>query len=715
VVLPFVSAALAASSPPIAVATATGPIVVDGVLDEPSWAFAVPEDVFLRYIPSAGGPSPGTTQVRFVQDDRALYVGIRITGSEMPIRARVSQREAINSDDQVGVYLDTFHDRRSGYIFYLNPLGIQQDIRHNSGKWNPFWDTVLRSAGNVDADKHGYTIELAIPWRSIKYESGDGPKTWGVILTRKIPGEGAKYAFPVIQRDHPIPFSEGADLIGVQPRGRGSALELQPSLTLAQSWEEGDDLDDLDLDPWYQAVRPSLDLRYGITPDLGIAATLNPDFSQVEADVADVRLNPRFAFQFPELRPFFLDGVDAYQDRSSTLYTRSIAEPLYGAKVTGREGSVSVGIVHALDQSPLASFHEDGTDGFDEEDVAGRLASTTVARGRADAFGTGYVGWTLADKRIVGGPGQSGSAGVYDAASVDTNVPLGGRWLAGGSTQHSLTSDGTAEAAWGSSSEVSVERSGGVGTGFLLAGEYTTVDFRQEAGFLTQSGLWRSKVDLDHTFTPGGGVDTVVPWLFAETTEELDGDHYRSAEVGTEVTIHGVHVPWFEAGIDHRVLDDATVPGWFAFTGYEGQIGSILEVAPKVGVLRGMDFDTLTPAADQFGELTATLRARSTRVDLTASGARHTSEGQQTELASLLRGRFNWQFTRPLGARIVVQHDRVDEAEGLEESLLLSALVTFLDVPGTELHAGWTEIIDLVTETTSERTIFLKASVLFRP
>jgi hypothetical protein len=705
---------VAAAAEPLFVADATGPILVDGVLDEESWALATPADDFVRYVPSAGGPAPGHTEVRFVQDERALYVGMRVTESESRIRARISVREEINSDDQIGVYLDTFHDRRSGYIFYLNPLGIQQDIRHNAGNWNPNWDTTLRSAGHVDDDRHGYTIELAIPWRSIKYKARGDAQIWGVILTRKIPGEGAKYAFPIIERDHPVLFSEGGELLAVHPQGRGSGLELQPSVTLGQDWEEGDDFESLDVEPWTDAVRPSLDVRYGLTPDLGVTGTINPDFSQVEADVADVRLNPQFAFQFPELRPFFLDGVDSYLDRSGTLYTRSIAEPLYGAKVTGREGSFALGVVHALDQSPLPSVHEHGTPGFDAEDIEGRQALTTVARGRVDAFDTGYVGWTLADKRIVPGT-RSGTAGANDSAAVDVNIPLGGRWLAGGSSQHSLTSDGETTADWGTSSEASITREFGVGTGFLVASEVITEDFRRETGFMPQSGLFRSTVAVDHTFTPGHGIDTFAPFVEGELVEEMDGDRYRWGHAGFDLLVHGVHEWWGFAQLDERRLEDAEVDGWSLNAGYSGQVGAVLEWSPEVEVFRGMDFDTLGPAITATGTLTASVRATAgTRLDLTATATRHAPEGAPVETATLLRSRFNWQFTRRLGARIVVQHDRIDEVTDLENQLLLSGLVTWLDVPGTSMHVGWTEILDLETGETAERIVFLKGSVLFR-
>ena len=430
--------------------------------------------------------------------------------------------------------------------------------------------------------------------------------------------------------------------------------------------------------------------------------------------MADVRLNPLFAFQFPEKRPFFLDGIDAYLDRPGTFVHPLDCRPVYGVKVTGREGSFALGVVHALDRSPLASFHEHGTEGFDAEDIEGRQALTTVARGRIDAFGTGSIsGWTLADKRIVAGS-RSGSAGSHDSASVDLSVPLGGRWIAGGSTQHALTSDGEQTPAWGTASEVSIERTFGVGTGFLLASEVVTDDFRRETGFLTQSGLFRSFVALDHTFTSTGVIDTVTPFAEGEVVEEADGDFYRWTHGGVNVLVDGVHEGWVFGRIDDRQLEDTEIPGWGLTTGYAGQAGLVLEWSPEVELFRGMDFETRAPATTATGTLTASVRATvSTRLDLTGTATRHAPDDAPVEYATLLRARFNWQFTRPLGARIVVQHDRVDEGDSLDNALLVSGLVTWLDnMPGTAVHVGWTEIVIAQTRETSERIVFLKASVL---
>ncbi|MDP6935195.1 MAG: hypothetical protein QGG40_19905, partial [Myxococcota bacterium] len=126
----------------VQVVRATGTIEIDGQLNEPDWLQAQVVDTFLQYSPTEGGPPPGSTEFRFLQDERHLYIGMRVSGVDYPLRARVVPREDISADDQLAVYLDTFRDTQSGYMFWFNPLGIQQDIRYGNGDWNQAWNTV---------------------------------------------------------------------------------------------------------------------------------------------------------------------------------------------------------------------------------------------------------------------------------------------------------------------------------------------------------------------------------------------------------------------------------------------------------------------------------------------------------------------------------------------------------------------------------------------
>ena len=416
------ASSLGASEVPVG----TGTPVVDGVIDDPAWDAATPVSDFLRFQPTDGGAPPGTTEVWFLQDEKNLYVGIRVRGADYRIRARVAPREDINEDDQIGLYLDTFGDGSGGYVFYLNPIGVQQDILAGSqGDWNFSWDTVFSSEGHVTPD--GYELEIAFPFRSLKFPSGGKPQDWGVMITRKIPAEGAKYGFPQMVRNHPRPFSQAAPLHLVPPK-RGSGMELVPGLTVIEQGGRdavGDDFAWDGVDPWWRTARPSLDARFGLTPSIGLTATINPDFSQVENDETPFALNQRYAFYFPEKRPFFLDGSDHFADLADTLYTRSIVEPIYGIKTFGHAGAWSVGALHALDQSPSASVNDAGSPGFADDDLKDALALDTVARVSHTVGDGGYAGLIVADKEILGTDGLKGN---HRLLGLDSSIPLSDRW-----------------------------------------------------------------------------------------------------------------------------------------------------------------------------------------------------------------------------------------------------------------------------------------------
>jgi hypothetical protein len=687
-------------------------IELDGHLDEAVWQEAAPVNEFQRFRPTQGPAPAGTTEVRFLQDERTLYVGIRVTESRDPIRARISARERINADDQVGIYLDTFHDGRSAYIFYLNPLGIQQDLRHANGDWNPAWNAAFRSNGH--ATENGYEIEIAFPFRTFKYPSGQDTQDWGLIITRKIPSEGAKYGFPTLENKHPRIMSQAATLSGVKPSKRGSGLELIPALTASQEWPREEDPVFGGLDTAREILRPSVDARIGVTPDIGVTAAVNPDFSQVESDVSDIRINPRFAFKFKEARPFFTDGSDFYEDRSRTLYSRSINEPLYGLKVSGREGPVSIGALNALDKSPLATFHERGTSGFDAEDIENKVAENTVLRLRTDAFKTGFIGFTLGDKRVLGTAESPGATGISEIGGLDADIPLGGRWVVGGSTQQAWNTPGDGGWTHGQQNEVSLVRASGVGTGLELEASDADDDFRNELGFVNQSGLSVFHQEIDQSLTPGGAVEIYTPALYSDQIIERTGDRYFELGNSHKIQVWDVHTFEVEGALTRRNESDLRVDGWLAGASWKGQFGPSIQLNPGINTERSLDFVNLSPAQTLTLSLESTLRPTvGIRLDTLADAQWLAPDGPQDSRNShLIRNRLTWQFSRQVGLRIIEEYS---DGTDLNRTLRSSALLTWLDVPGTAAYIGFTETSDLEEAQPVDRSVFAKISVLIRP
>ena len=261
---------------------------------------------------------------------------------------------------------------------------------------------------------------------------------WRAFVVRKVPATGASYSYPRIQRRHPRLFSLAAPLQNVKPSSAGSGLEITPSLTAHQAAARSDLTQPLQytgLNPWTEAIRPAMDVRFGFTPNLGLTATLNPDFSQIEADQTYIDLNNRFGFFLKERRPFFLDGNEYFNDTSRSFYSRAINDPLYGLKFSGKEGRSALGFLHLVDKTPSATVHELDTPGFNDDELADRIAINHIARARIDAFNGGYIGLTGLDKRMFD-PVAFQTMGQHHAAVIDFSLPFSEEsQLMGASTQ----------------------------------------------------------------------------------------------------------------------------------------------------------------------------------------------------------------------------------------------------------------------------------------
>ena len=725
---------LASANPGLDLVRIEQPIVVDGVLDDAGWHRVEPVTDFRRYIPTPGGPHASSTEVRVAQDDKNLYIGVRVSGTTHPPVARLAPREDINNDDQIGVYIDPFHDGRGGYIFYFNARGVQQDARFAFGEWYGAWNTVLFAEGEIHDD--GYTLEVAIPFRSLRYPDvagarGSTVQTWGLLVTRKIPDEGIKVAWPQMQPRHPRMFAQAAPLRGVQPPALGAGLELQP--VLAANHRTARETPDAPLDwtgddlPWTESVRPGFDARWAVTPDMGLAGTVNPDFSQVEGDIQQINLNQRFAFYYPEQRPFFLNGLEAYTDNTETLYTRSVVDPVYGLKLSGRQGLLGLGFLHALDQTPQATVHELGSPGFEEDDLTDRVASTTFLRTRFDVVEKGYVGVSLADKRVMRAPAflgpEDGSAppvstgGYNDLAIVDAQIPIGETWTISGHAGGSVSGD-EEDAISGVTESIAIRRSPPLGTGGGISLTDISEGLRNEVGFLNQSGITRGAANLNHRVELGSGRSTWQPEVFAGFFEERDGDAQRSVGGENELVINGVHRPSVSGEVRAYEQQGVSMTGWAAGVDYAGRINNALSIKSSMVTARELDFASLVPARSWTGNADITLRPTTRlRFDTFYVHQWYRPEDALLEQASRLYVRTNVQLTREWGMRLVGATSRTEVVD--VEPAFASVLLTWLQSPGTEAYLGatWNASTDEANPELSglqEQMVFAKFSKLFR-
>jgi len=322
------------------------PIRIDGVLDDPAWREALTVEVNNEIDPGRNVPAPVTTVCYLAYDEDNLYAGFRANDPDpAAIRANLTDRDGAFSDDFVGLILVTFNDERRGYELFVNPLGVQMDLALNE-MTNPeedaAWDAIWSSAGRID--EHGYVVEMAIPFSSLRFQRSQGEQTWGLGAFRSLKRSlRHQIASTWMDPDNGCFVCQEPKVTGFEGVKPGRNLELDPTAT-GQRTDRRRDFPGGSLENGKKEGDLGLTARWGITPNLTLSGAINPDFSQVEADAVELDVNTQFALFFPEKRPFFLESADFFQTPFSVVYTRTVADPRWGAKLTGKEGKNALGL-----------------------------------------------------------------------------------------------------------------------------------------------------------------------------------------------------------------------------------------------------------------------------------------------------------------------------------------------------------------------------------
>jgi hypothetical protein len=342
--------------------------VIDGKLDDEVWKTAVVLKDFYQISPGDNIAPSKPTEVRMGYDARFLYLAFHATDEPDKVRATVAKRDNVFGEDNIRLYLDTFNDQRRAYLIGFNPLGIQQDGIYTEGQGTDFSvDIVMESKGVITSD--GYTVEVAIPFKSLRYTAGKD-KLWGIHVWRNIDRFNDEMdSWVPISRDKSSTLSQAAHLTGLEGISTERTLELIPSFTVSETGKRSRSFRPVTLgvplaaDPGRLLNRPvefdpGLTAKWGITPTMTLDLALNPDFAQVEADATVNTANQRFPIFFEEKRPFFLEGIDIFRTPLSVVHTRTIVDPDVAAKLSGKRGKTTFGLLVASDNAP-GNFGED--------------------------------------------------------------------------------------------------------------------------------------------------------------------------------------------------------------------------------------------------------------------------------------------------------------------------------------------------------------------
>ena len=478
-----------------------GGIAIDGKLDDVAWQGALVQEVAYEIQPGDNTPAPVRTTVRIGYTAEAIYFAFHASDPDpSAIRAHLRDRDTAFNDDWVGVFLDTFNDNRRGYELIVNPLGVQADLIRDETNANnqedPSWDGLWESAGQLTAD--GYAVEIRVPFSTLRFPNGGGDHRWGISLFRSWPRDKRhQLASHRVPRESNCFQCEWGKYDGLSVAHHGRNLEVVPTLTMGKpqhrgaantAWQAGEG-----------SVEAGVDVSWAPSPAVTLNATLNPDFSQVETDQLQLDINNSFALFYQEKRPFFLEGADYFTSQFDVLYTRQIADPDFGLRVTGRTGSGAYGAIVARDATTLLLVPGVLGSGFEQLDQKANIA---VGRYRYD-FDTHF---------------SVGAIGTFRAGDDYANNVVGvdARWQKGSHTATAQFLHSQSEYPAGIVDEYSGELGGdATPTGHAWRTEYAfgnrnwnvnawhmDVDpgFRADLGFMGQVGYDKSLLGGGHSW-----------------------------------------------------------------------------------------------------------------------------------------------------------------------------------------------------------------------
>ncbi|MDJ0751608.1 MAG: DUF5916 domain-containing protein [Woeseiaceae bacterium] len=705
-------------------------ITIDGIIDEEAWQDATRIDIDTETRPGENLPARVKTVAYIVENGESLFVAFEAEDPEpKAIRAFLRDRDSAFNDDFVGIVVDTYGDGRRAFEFFANPLGVQMDLTNDdiSGNEDDSWDAIWDSAGRIH-DK-GYIVEMEIPLSQLRFTKVDGKQSWGVDLLRFYPREH-RYRFSnnALDRNVNCYLCQMQKIEGLENATPSKDLEIVPTLTALQS-STTDDPGISPLESGSTDFEGGLNVRWGITPDLTANLAINPDFSQIEADVAQLDVNNQFALFFPEKRPFFLEGADYFRTPVRAVFTRTVADPSVGGKLTGKRDAHTFGMFAAEDDvtnlifpgstsSDSESLDQSNTAfvgryayGFGEASSLGALLTTRSGTDYHNHVGGVDLRWKLNDNHNVRAQYLRSDTEYPDEIANDFDQPLG-------------SFDG--HAAF-------------VGYNYdsrnwftYLRHQERSAGFRADAGFVPQ-------VDFEQQVVGGG-----YTWHGEEkhwwTQMRLNGDwdishddagRVLEREIEAYYSFNGPMQSFVQVGAlkRDRLFDDVLFE--------EQRISAFGEFQPRGGLIMGLWMsrgDQIDFSNTRLGKQTVfepfvnwnvnrnlLLRYNAAIIEL------ETRQGAQIFDAAVHDVRLTWQFSVRSFLRLTTQFqdvernqaEYIDSVDARSKDVGRQLLYSYKINPQTVFFLGYSDqLIDedaLDGLTTTDRTWFMKVGYAFTP
>jgi hypothetical protein len=694
---------------------------------------------FIQQRPRDGQPATQRTEAYLGYDDKNLYiVFIAFDNEPDKVRARLDRRENAFGDDFVEVTLDTYHDRRRGYMFWSNPLGIQAEGIWTEEQGEPDWsfDTIWKTQGQ--RTKQGYVVLMGIPFKSLRFRPQD-EQLWSITLLRVIPRSNEWVYWPHISARKEGRLSQARDINGLHRIAPGRSIQLIPYgsfrsfRALDQTTEPNRPhfIEDNQLDG-------GLDAKFVLKDNFVLDVTVNPDFSQIESDQPQITTNQRFEVFFPERRPFFLENSDFFNTPLDLVFTRRIADPQFGARLTGKAGPYAIGALIIDDQAP-------GRQVAANNPYQDKRALFTIARVRRDILKQSNIGVIYTGREFQDSYNRVGG--------IDGRLKLNQNWVMGYQAVASKTRTLDGQELAGPAYQAYIYRSG---RQFSYQANYEdySPNFRTAVGFVRRTDVRSLNQNISYSFRPEGKF--LISWgpsVFSNHLWDHDGlrvDGTVGARLNIEL-IGSTFIGFFNGSNrerlrpkDYAVLKQNLDFGSnFKSVSVQSSYFKNFSINAEYSRWAGINFVPPNAQAPFLGnrstaELGMTLRpTNKLRIDNTYLMSRllNRYNGDAIFNNHIVRSKWNWQFDPKLSLRLIFQYDtllvnRKYTALETRKNFNADLLMTYQLNPLTALYAGYNsnlQNVDLLpTATGAElarfpnrfindgKQLFVKFSYLFR-
>ncbi len=673
--------------PTLVVGRANGPIKIDGEFEDAGWQGAARAGDFSEHYPNDRAKPSVETDVLVTYDDENFYLGFLCADAAASVRYSLRDRDEMFDGDYVGILMDTYGDASWAYELFVNPLGCQGDLRMlSTGEEDASFDIVFHSKGRLT--EKGYQVEVAIPFSSLRFP--DKPvQEWRATFWRNRPRSSReRFSWAGIDRNEPCFICQWGTLKGMENVKSGGSLEILPSVIsyqtthLRQPGNPNSGLVDDDI-----KAEGALNVRYLLSSTLTADLTYNPDFSQIESDAAQIDANNPYALYYSERRPFFQEGGDLFQTYVNAVYTRTINDPQFAMKLTGRFNRTAIGYIGARDRKTLLALpFEESSRQF----MVGKSYSN-ILRVKQTVLDNSYVGALLTDRRLDDG-GAGTDIGCDASLRFLRNYRFSLALLASRTAEpndtavteriwpptfernrHTSTFDG--ESYWGHAVHIAMARDAQlwnsnlafqrlsptfrVDNGLLERNDRQMLDFWNGLSFLTNTRLIDEitpSLDVARVWNCAGRRkdEWIVPELavmFKRQTQ-VSVDYVWSRETYRDVYFPGIR------RISFDIESSFSKPVALGFNLTHGRIIARLVDPPVLG--RGTNY-SVSATLQLWERLVVRPYLEYSRLDY--------PDGGEIYSGFVTRTRINYQFSREWFLRLIVQYDDFDRSLSIEPLL----------------------------------------------